>query len=345
MSSHTDIKNIFNEAQNYMTSNNFEKALECYQKRVNIDDKTEEQWYCQLKIGDIFRTEKKWQSALDAYLKAYELRPFRAEPLYFIAKYYRENNNCNLACFFARQGMSISMPKEDKLFLQESIYKYEFLFELSIAAYYTNQKELGFEAADRLTMLLDVPKSRLSLIKSNLFYYICKLPAHQKIKVDFDRPIIESHKIERYRPMNPSVCQIENGYLMICRTINYDQVKGYYTIYDPNKTIYTRNFILQYDKGFILTQQYEVTENLERNRVGNWNIKGLEDARLFKNDNRWWFTCTTLDTNPKNCTQISLCRLSEEPKEDKWNVDLLLPLEGPNPNRNEKNWLPWVEEG
>jgi hypothetical protein len=51
-----------------------------------------------------------------------------------------------------------------------------------------------------------------------------------------------------------------------------------------------------------------------------------------------------LDTNPTGRTQISLCRLAENPSSDgTWKVEFLLPLKGPDPNRNEKNWLPFED--
>src|SRR6185503_3590233 len=73
-----------------------------------------------------------------------------------------------------------------------------------------------------------------------------------------------------------------------------------------------------------------------------FNLKGLEDCRIFSVNKEVWFTCTSFDTNPTGQPQISLCKLAEERESKIINVEKLLPLQGPDLNRCEKNWLPFV---
>ena len=58
-----------------------------------------------------------------------------------------------------------------------------------------------------------------------------------------------------------------------------------------------------------------------------------------------WFTCTTSDTNPTGNFQISLCKLSEDINGNKIQVEKLIPLNGPDLYRCEKNWLPFTKDG
>jgi predicted GH43/DUF377 family glycosyl hydrolase len=60
-------------------------------------------------------------------------------------------------------------------------------------------------------------------------------------------------------------------------------------------------------------------------------------------DGNYWFTCTTTDTNPTGSGQISLCQLNLNTRPA--TVTKLLPLQGPNPYRCEKNWAPFFQQG
>ncbi|MGH7866768.1 MAG: hypothetical protein ACREP9_03810, partial [Candidatus Dormibacteraceae bacterium] len=57
------------------------------------------------------------------YLRAYESRPSRIEPLLQIAKYYRESGQDHLGRLFARSGMGVEYPNEDLLFIERGIYE------------------------------------------------------------------------------------------------------------------------------------------------------------------------------------------------------------------------------
>ena len=170
----------------------------------------------------------------------------------------------------------------------------------------------------------------------------------------------------RYRQMNTSIT--ECGSLALVRTVNYDQEKCVYTIHDDNQIIKTRNFLLNMhrfhsqqncdmkerkvlEEDLIEIVLSEKTEyNYERKQH---NITGLEDARIFIHKRQAWFTCTLTDACKDHyLPKIGLCKI-----DGKWNhkqqklvgctghVDNVYLLEGPNPNRCEKNWLPYSMNG
>ncbi len=103
----------------------------------------------------------------------------------------------------------------------------------------------------------------------------------------------------------------------------------------------TKNFLIHYDRDFMLISQQEIVEDFRAKDFVSCNVEGLEDCRLFDLKDETWFTCTTSDTNPTGIRQISLCKLAEENA----HVAVLLPLNGPDPYRCEKNWLPFIKEG
>ena len=149
-----------------------------------------------------------------------------------------------------------------------------------------------------------------------------------------------------WRPANPSIVAADDGYKVICRTVNYIQkgARDFHT-FDERGIYQTRNFFLEYDKDFHLLSQSEIIEDPPHETVRESNILGLEDCRLFRWKDRNYFTCTTLDTNVNGIPQISLCELESEAHQGELLVKDFLPLLGPNPYRCEKNWLPFVKDG
>ena len=193
-----NIRYLFYLAQSYCHTNQYENAIEWYQRRMAAKGWDEEVWYSQYKIGDCYRDLKKWDLALEAYLKAYEMRPTRAEPLYAVAHYYRNHGNNNLCYVFAKRAKAVPYSK-DRLFVDHTIYNYEILYELSISGFYTPFKDKGYDACEELILSPETPSWRRSSTRSNEFYYIEQVKVNGKIKIDFDRPYIRKGSEERYR--------------------------------------------------------------------------------------------------------------------------------------------------
>ena len=59
-----------------------------------------------------------WPDVEDAYLKAWQFRPTRAEPLYAIAFRYRVEQRYRFAYLFAESAAKIPLPEEDRIFCQ-----------------------------------------------------------------------------------------------------------------------------------------------------------------------------------------------------------------------------------
>lgn len=88
-----------------------------------------------------------WHSALKYYLKAYEMRPHRAEPLISIASYYVNQENMSLAFIYAHRACLLPYPCQDKLFVQKYAYDYYRYELLTRCAWYCGEFEIGEWAA------------------------------------------------------------------------------------------------------------------------------------------------------------------------------------------------------
>ena len=139
---------LFYLAQSYANLGDFAGAINFYQKRVEAGGWDEERWYAMYQLAVMF--EKSGASAdvvADAYLRAYEYRPTRAEPLYHLAKTMRVKKRYSLALLYIERALKIPYPL-DILFIEKSVYDYQALFEYAICAHYAGYTEDAIRAND-----------------------------------------------------------------------------------------------------------------------------------------------------------------------------------------------------
>ena len=333
-------------AQTYQRLEKYDKAKELYFSSLQKEGNKEEAWFSKYKLGECYEKLGEWTHALYWYLDAYQYNPGRAESLLNIATHYRLSGQNDLAYIFAKHGARIPFPSDQTYYLQPDLYNYKFDEELSIIAYYTRFKNEGNAAGNEVVLRRNVPWGIKGQTKRNLLYYMenLKNARYQPIEIEF--PCIHPGSEARYNPMNPSIQRTEEGYNVICRAVNYTQkgAKQFDTI-DPSGVFRTKNFLVRYDKNFKLLSQREIIEDLPRERIRAFNIEGLEDCRIFGFGKDICFTCTTVDTNPVGIHEISLCTLEQQDDGEIIEVETLVPLQGPDRYRCEKNWLPFVKDG
>lgn len=337
---------FFYLAQSYHCIGNHDEAIKWYQTRIKAGGWKEEVWYSKFMIGECYEDKNDWDNALKYYLEAYEFHPDRAEPLHKIAVHYRKEGKNELSYMFAKQGARIPYPDDQLLFISHPIYDYKFDEEIAVVAYYTAYKEDGFASVDKLILNKKVPPYLKEFAYKTALFYVTSLKGARYDPITLELPKIRGGFFESFCPMNPTIQKVDDGYMMICRAVNYIQFGGRNhkscDIFDP--TIRTKNFFVHYDKNFKLISQPEIVEKLPRYRKENRMIEGLEDCRLIKVNDDFFFTCTTYDTSTDGIPQIALCKLSNAPENDLIDVVRLTPLKGPDPKRCEKNWMPFVKE-
>ncbi len=333
---------MFYLGQSYKCLGQNDNAIKWYKERISKGGWKEEVWYSKLMIGESYEDMGFWDQALHWYLDAYQHNPERAESLQKIATHYRSQGQNDLAYLFAKHGSRIPFPNNQLLFITHPVYNYQFLEELSIAAYYTPFKDEGFTAANRLALMKDIPDHVKEQTYQNLLFYAQNIKG-RVLPINIELPFIREGMTERYNPMNPSIQKTDNGFKLICRTVNWSQKGGKdYKSRDPSDPkIRTKNFLIEYDRNFKLLSQKEITENLPRNRLPS-QIDGLEDCRLFSLNKTDYLLGTTFDTHPGTVGQ-SLCKLTSGSTGNEVKVEKFVPLKGPNPNRCEKNWLPFAK--
>lgn len=335
-------RSIFYLAQSYRALGNFDEAIKWYKARIPLKGSTEEVWYSKLMIGKIYEELGFWTQALHYYLDAYHDNPKRAEPLYKIAQHYRINGQNQLAYLFAKEGSNLTCPSDPLLFVLHPVYDYQLDEEISIAAYYTPFKKEGFEAISRLILNKSAPRYVKDCAYKNLLFYIENLKDARFQPLEIETPLIREGLSDRYNPMNTSILKTENGYLLICRTVNFNRNLLSMISKDPlDPTMRTRNFLIECDSNFNIQSQKEIIENFPREE-NHFPFNGLDDCRLFSFNQQPWFACATFGTHP-NIIGQTLCKLADHSSDKTIDVEKFIPLKVPDPKRFEKNWLPFIK--
>ncbi len=166
---------MFYLAQSYRDAGDNEKALQYYQRRIDMGGWEEEVFWSKLQLGIIHqRMGAPDDTVISCYKDAYFYRPTRAEPLYYLANFMRSKSNFKGCYEVAKIGQNIPVP-EDVLFLQKWMYDYGLKLECSVGAYwignYIDCKKLSLEMLQDPTLPEDIHQ----LVQRNLGFANMKL--------------------------------------------------------------------------------------------------------------------------------------------------------------------------
>jgi len=158
-----DCRAQFYLAQSYRDAQQGDKAIVEYERRIAMGGWDEERFFSALQIARIIREQGK--DPTTAYMRAYELRPFRAEPLCELANWLRDEKQKRfaLAMLAARTASELPVPN-DSLFVNVEAYTWLSLQELAIASYWAGNKKAAvfcYEEILRRPTTPDVQKPHL----------------------------------------------------------------------------------------------------------------------------------------------------------------------------------------
>lgn len=160
-----DPRAVFYLAQSYRDAKQSERALELYQRRVEMGGWIEEVWYSHMQIGVLHeRLEHDWKLSEKAYMDAYDARPTRAEALIHLASLHRRlSKKKHMARVYALAAKDHVYPKRDILFIDEYTYTWRAQDEYAMAMWSMGDKRTAL--AVNLEMLAQdaegLPKQRI----------------------------------------------------------------------------------------------------------------------------------------------------------------------------------------
>jgi glycosyltransferase involved in cell wall biosynthesis len=267
-----NVRYMFYLAQTYNSLGRHKESIKMYKKRIAAGGWDEEIWYSHYMIaqnhkalGNIIKFEE-WM------LRAYEKRKSRAEPLYKLTEHFRLVSQQFKAYEYARMGKAIPYPG-DSLFIEKHVYDGLFDYEMSILDYYVHTAN-GTRSS--MTGMLKCPQ-HIDNILSNLKFYAKPIPDSKVSPILLPKPFGED--------FNPSAISVVNYPYANVRYINYRiQPDGSYAM--PNGIVETRN-------AYVNLETSEFTIMKEPRYLFESHIRGLEDLRMSKFNDKYYFTATS----------------------------------------------------
>lgn len=151
-------RTVFYLAQNYRDLDRLDEAVEHYEMRVQMGGWEEEIFYSLYQIALIMSEQSDdWASSMLLFLRAYERRPSRLEPIYHIVQRFRRRKEYQTAILFAEPALSRPYPSDDILFIHRWMYTYGIPIEYAFCCAAVGRHEQAIEACDRVLARDDIP--------------------------------------------------------------------------------------------------------------------------------------------------------------------------------------------
>lgn len=161
-------RSVFYLAQSYFDANDMVEARRWYARRAEMAGFDEEVYFSLNRVAECMaRMDEPWPNVQDAYLRAWEYRPQRAEPLYHIAVHYRTDGRYQLGYLFAERAAQIPPPVHDLLFLNSELYAWRALDEQAVCASWIGKQPETFDICRRLLARDDIPDDDRARISAN----------------------------------------------------------------------------------------------------------------------------------------------------------------------------------
>lgn len=170
-----DSRNVFYLAQSYSNAGNYPLALENYKKRAEMKGWDQEVFWSLYQIAVMQELLKEPQDViLRCYNRAYQARRSRIEPLYQMARLFRDKEDFHSSYKVAKIAETLPVT-QDLLFVQQWMYDYGIPLELSISAYWIGK----YEECQRICLDLlkrnDLPQNVRTCVEDNLGFANAKL--------------------------------------------------------------------------------------------------------------------------------------------------------------------------
>ena len=340
----TNARTAYYLAQTLKDMGKHPEAAHYYDMRSGMGGWDEETWHAELMSARCWLACGAEAAFTSGALKAYSMRPGRAEPLLSLATHYRHKGANELAVMFAKQGMAIPYPKNDILFVEQEAYHDGLKQEFAISGFYLDEhREWAHDVCEELATRRGVNQGIRNQARWNLQFYAKPLAALA--------PSAKSHRLSTMPgTMNPSVVCTQSGRLLTTvRHVNYTiSPDGSYVMNPGDSAIKTRNYLWELDPETLSpigTSEIEPPLDYPEPLYGA--VLGFEDVRLFTTDDPFLhFIATVRDINAEGIAtpiigviQPHVTGHGTSYRMTDWRV-----LKRSWQSGHEKNWMP-VDQG
>ena len=302
---------VFYLAQSYKDSGDNLNGIKYYKKRFQMGRWLEEAWFSAFQVGVLYKRLNNIHKFEYWMQKAHDMRPWRAEPMYHLTEYFRVAGKLHKAYEYCKIGAQIKYPEQDVLFVEKFPHTGGFAYEKTILDYYVHDdKKIG--RRDCFNYLLK-NSEHTSNVVSNLKFYVSPI---ESVKTPISiTPVFG----DNFRPSAISVYDYPNSNI---RFVNYlPPTTGEYKTKDGS-CVQTKN--VRYN---LETNEYSIIEDSKP--IFESSVKGLEDMRVYKQDEKLFYTATNYHEYAKGKVSIVHGTYGGDP----------VAINSPTNSNCEKNWL------
>ena len=165
-----DARSVFFLAETSFQLGDFVNARKWYARRVEMGGIDEEAYWAMYRLAaSMGELGEPWPDVQEAYLKAWEFRPTRAEALHAIAFRCRVEQRYWLGYLFAQRAAEIPFPEEDLFVLGyfAEVYAWRATDEQATCAFWIGKHAEAFTLCRRLLARPDIPDPDRQRIAAN----------------------------------------------------------------------------------------------------------------------------------------------------------------------------------
>jgi glycosyltransferase involved in cell wall biosynthesis len=188
-------------AQSYRDCGEHEKALEHYLTRAELGF-----WQEEVFISLYYAAQAKErlghpeEEVIQAYLRAADAEPTRAEALHGASRFCRHARRYDEGYRIAKRGAEIPVPA-DALFVERWIYEFGLLDEYSINAYWCGQYRDSLDANLKILATGRLPESETPRVIANMQFAVERLPRDPNLGPPGADGFLEQHPLRAPRPL------------------------------------------------------------------------------------------------------------------------------------------------
>lgn len=169
-----DVRSMMFLAQSYRNIGDWANSRKWNERMLRVlgPGRSEGTYYAMYDIAQAMsHLGEPWPDVEDAFLRAWENRPTRAEPLHAIASKYRVERRFQLGYLYAKRAAEIPRPQWDGYVLAD-IYTWRAVDEQAICAFWLGKHTEAFALCRRLVAIPEVPDDARQRITSNRDYSV-----------------------------------------------------------------------------------------------------------------------------------------------------------------------------
>ena len=334
-------------AQSYRDAGKPDKALKWYERRVKAGGWDEEVWAAQQGAAYACKDMGDEAGFIRNQLLAYKFRPHRKEPLYDLAKHFREKDGFQHVSLLFSEPALDAKHTGDALFVNDYAYAAGIKDEFSICAFYDPEKrEKGFSIINELSLRPGPYQWSNEMARRNLFFYHQSLaencPSFSWRRIGFDAD-------DGWIAMNPSVTMHDGVLKCAIRTVNYKiDEHGRYLIRGTDGTansenpINTRTWLATMTPDLEVATATEISNHHIMPKIFNM-VVGFEDMRLFTHMGKLYASATWREGTPEGWCEQVIGELVHDTEQFTYIYQDIQRMLGHEPKTHEKNWTPFPD--